>query len=215
MNKIRTPLVTVAVVAVLGVVLLLITQSRDPGVDTAAAPPSAAPPSAAAPQASPEPAAAPAGQTVYTGYTSGPRIAVAVAVQGDRAAGYLCDGKKIEAWVQGTRSGDQVQMRSKNGAYTLTGTVADGRVEGTVSLANGRSYPFTAAAAGPPAGLYEQRPGATDRIGWIVLPDGSQVGARTRDGVTTPAPPLDAASGTATVDGQDVPVSTVDARSAG
>lgn len=214
MNKIRTPLVTVAVVAVVGVILLLINQSRDPGVDTAAAPPGAAP-SVAAPQAPTEAAAAPAGQAVYTGYTRGPRIAVAVAVQGDRAAGYLCDGKKIEAWLQGTRSGDQVQMQSKNGAYRLTGTVTDGRSDGTVYLANGRSYPFGAATAGPPAGLYEQRSGATDRTGWIVLPDGSQVGARTRDGVTTPAPPLDAASGTASIDGQDVRVSTVDVRGSG
>lgn len=209
MNKIRTPLVTLLAVAVLGAILLVINQSRDPGVDPAAGAPAAPPPSAAAP-ASTEAAAEPAGQAVYTGHTQGPRIAVAVAVDGDEAAGYLCDGAKVEAWLQGTRSGDTVQMQSKNGAYRLTGTVTDGKVDGEVVLASGRSYPFGTTVAGPPAGLYEQRANATDRTGWIVLPDGSQVGARTRDGVTTPAPPLDAASGTATVDGQSVQVTTVD-----
>jgi len=211
MNKIRTPIVTVLVVAALAVILLVINQSQNPGVDTAAGPPAAAPPVAAAPPApaSAEPAAPPT-EAVYTGHTQGPRIAVAVAVEGDKAAGYLCDGGKVEAWLQGTRSGDTVQMQSKNGAYRLTGTVTDGKVDGDVVLASGRSYPFSTTVAGPPAGLYEQRASATDRTGWIVLPDGSQVGARTQDGVTTPAPPLDAASGTATVDGQGVQVATFD-----
>lgn len=213
MNKIRTPLVTVLVVAALGVILLVINQSQDPGVDPAAGPPGAAPPSAAAP-ASTEAAAEPV-EAAYTGHTEGPRIAVAVAVEGDKAAGYLCDGAKVEAWLQGSRSGDTVQMQSRNGAYRLTGTVTDGKVDGEVVLASGRSYPFSTIVAGPPAGLYEQRANATDRTGWIVLPDGSQVGARTRDGVTTPAPPLDAASGTATVDGQDVRVATFDVGAGG
>lgn len=135
---------------------------------------------------------------------------MAVAVEGDKAAAYVCDGGKTEAWLQGTRSGDTVQMQSKDGRYRLTGTVTDGKVDGEVTLASGRSSEFSATVAGPPAGLYEQRASATDRTGWIVLPDGSQVGARTRDGVTTPAPPLDAASGTTTVDGQDVRVAVFD-----
>lgn len=215
MNKIKTPLVTLLVVAVVGVVLLLVNQARDPGVEPAAAPPAGAPPSSPAASPAPAaPAAQPAGQAVYTGHTSGPRIAVAVAVQGDKAAGYLCDGK-IEAWLQGSRSGDTVTMQSKNGAYRVDGTVAGGKSEGTVQLANGRTYRFDAAVAGPPAGLYERRAGADDRAGWIVLPDGSQVGARTLDGVTTGAPPLDTSSQTTTVDGRTVPVSTFDVAGTG
>lgn len=212
MNTIKTPLVTLLVVALVGVVLLLINQARDPGVQPAASPPAtASPPSAAAPAA---PAGQPTGQAVYTGHTSGPRMAVAVAVQGDKAAGYLCDGR-TEAWVRGSRSGDTVTLESANGAYRVTATVAGDEADGTVQLANGRSYRFDAAVAGPPAGLYERRGGASDRAGWIVLPDGSQVGARTVDGVTTGAPPLDTSSRTATIDGQSVPVSTVDAASTG
>jgi hypothetical protein len=212
MGKIRTPLVTVLVVVVFGVVLLLVNQARDPGVEQAAAAPTAAPPSSAA--AAPTTTAPPAEQKVYTGHAQGSRLAVAVGTRGDKAAGYLCDGK-VEAWVQGSRSGDAVTMQSKDGAYRVTGTVAGEKVDGTVELPGGRSYRYDADVAGPPAGLYERRAGAGDRTGWIVLPDGSQVGARTLDGVTTGAPPLDAASGTATVDGQSVPVGTFDVASAG
>lgn len=215
MNKIKPPIVTVLVVAVFAVGLLLVNQARTPAVEPAAAPPAAPPPSGAPAAAAPTTTAAdPTDKAVYTGHTNAPRIAVAVAVEGDKAAGYLCDGK-IEAWLEGSRSGDTVTLRSKNGAYRLTGTVAGGRVEGTVSLPGGRSTEFDAAVAGPPAGLYERRAGTADRAGWIVLPDGSQVGARTVDGVTTGAPPLDTSSQTATVDGQSVPVSTLDVGGAG
>jgi serine/threonine-protein kinase len=45
---------------------------------------------------------------------------------------------------------------------------------------------------------------------WIVLPDGRQVGVIVEDGVPAPAPALDVAGRTTTVDGTRVAASTID-----
>jgi len=58
----------------------------------------------------------------------------------------------------------------------------------------GATLPFSAQAATGQAGLYQSRRvlnGIATRIGWIVLPDGSQVGIRNNGGTRTPAPTLD------------------------
>jgi len=58
-----------------------------------------------------------------------------------------------------------------------------------------------------PAGLYRATPtvrGKASKVGWIVQPDGSQVGLLTTDGTSAEAPALDPAAGTASVDGTPV-----------
>src|SRR5262249_49159075 len=40
-------------------------------------------------------------EVVYAGKVSTGRLAVAVAVKGNQAAAYLCDGRNIEAWLRG------------------------------------------------------------------------------------------------------------------
>ena len=57
------------------------------------------------------------------------------------------------------------------------------------------------------AGLYRAR-NSTRTIGWIVLPNGQQVGVDD-DGTPAPAPPLDPANRTATVDGVSVTALTI------
>ncbi|HXV91723.1 MAG TPA: hypothetical protein VD813_00385, partial [Pseudonocardia sp.] len=64
-----------------------------------------------------------------------------------------------------------------------------------------------------PAGLYEGRAdvrGVANRIGWIVLPDGTQTGVASGGGEKTPAPRLDPGSpdGT-TLDGVPVQVRSI------
>jgi hypothetical protein len=161
--------------------------------------PSPPSPSEAAASSIPEPAAV---QAVYTGRTGGGEATVAVAVSGDRAAAYLCDGGSVETWLQGSVLGDRISLTGRNTA-ALTGTISGGTVSGTVTTNTGQAWPFSAEEARPPAGIYEARTtidGMATRIGWVVLPDGTQVGIRNVDGDRSPAPPLDLDDNTFTLD---------------
>jgi serine/threonine-protein kinase len=85
-----------------------------------------------------------------------------------------------------------VRLEGRNGAQ-LTATLADDSVLGKVTVAE-KQLPFAAAVAGPPAGIYEGEAtvdGKPNRIGWIVLPSGRQVGINNVAGNRGPAPELD------------------------
>ena len=214
------PLTTLGAVVLFTVVLFAANSRVDPAASTApqypgadAAASSTAPPSAepsAAPPAETTPettAAAPSTpaelQAVYAGVTSGGEATIAMAVDGDQVAAYLCDGAAIEAWLQGTVDGDTVTLTGRNGAG-LSGSVSDGAVLGTVTTSTGLALPFSAAASQPPAGVYEARltlDGLATRIGWAVLPDGTQVGVATVGGTKSEAPPLDLDARTFEIDG--------------
>ena len=82
---------------------------------------------------------------------------------------------------------------------SLVGGYDAAAVTGTV-VAGGKTWHFTARPVTKPAGLYRATPkvkGKPARVGWIVLPDGSQVGILTAD-ESTAAPALDPAARTAT-----------------
>ncbi|MFI7062365.1 hypothetical protein ACIBL3_15380 [Kribbella sp. NPDC050124] len=209
----RSPLVTLAAAAV-GLVALLVVNSTQTG--TLASPPAAAPatatpsPSPEVPQTTPPPSptATPSRQqvvAVFTGRTTGGEATLAIAVKGGRAVAYVCDGRSVEAWLTGTHDGGRLALRSKSGER-LSATQSAEAVTGTVTV-RGRQLSFTIDKADPPAGLYRART-SRNTIGWIVLPDGSQVGVD-NDGTPAPAPPLDAASGTATVGGAPVTATSI------
>ena len=204
--KLKGPVATLVAVLALGLVLLLVNRTQNPGAVAVAAP--APPPAAEAPPAQPAPPpaepAAEAVQTVYTGRSDPRAVTVAIAVDGDQAAAYVCDGKKIEAWLEGTLTGGQISLQGENGAR-LTGTVAGDDVSGTVWASADKKWQFTATTAAPPAGLYRaQSEDGSSRIGWIVLPDGEQVGVLSRSGERSPAPRLNQRERTALIDGAQV-----------
>jgi hypothetical protein len=193
---VRGPLLTLAAVGVLAAVVLFVSLARTPGPGAAgnveAASPLATtasiPPTITITSTPP----APAREAVYTGHSSGNEMTVAVAVSGAEAAAYICDGEKIEAWLDGTVTGEQVDLQGRDGAQ-LTATLSDTAVLGVVTVGNDE-LPFSAAVAGPPAGIYEGRAtvdGELNRIGWIVLPSGRQVGINNVGGEREPAPELD------------------------
>ncbi|MDQ4103750.1 MAG: hypothetical protein M3186_08605 [Actinomycetota bacterium] len=159
-------------------------------------------PSADPSETAPPPVAA-VEQATYAGRTSGNEATIAIAVRDDDAAAYLCDGRRVEAWLQGTNTDGELTLEGANGARA-TGTVEGNAVFGTVWV-NGKRLPYSARLASPPAGLYQSNGtvnGTPNRIGWIVLPDGSQVGVRNRNGIREPAPALNPnALGNVTVDG--------------
>ncbi|MDT7672787.1 MAG: hypothetical protein QOD82_689, partial [Pseudonocardiales bacterium] len=145
----RGPILTLLAVVVLAGILLAINLTKSPAGDPTAQPaaqpaaapaapgpapaapaPGAAPPAApgAAPPAAPG-AAPPAatesfpGQAKYTGYTDGNPAALAVTVRNNKVSAYLCDGKAIEGWYQGSSSGGTLGAKGR-GTNELTGSLS-------------------------------------------------------------------------------------------
>ena len=184
----RGPLITLAAVGVLAVIVLGVSVVRTPAPAVAPEPP----PLAIANNQPPTTTPVPTKEAVYVGHSSGNEVTVAVAVSGEKASAYLCDGKRVEAWLEGTVSGEQVNLQGRNGAQ-LTAALTDNSALGSVTVAE-EQLPFSAAPAGPPAGIYEGQAtvdGKSNRVGWIVLPSGRQVGINNVAGKRGPAPELD------------------------
>lgn len=202
------PLLTLLVVAVLGAILFVANRVGDPANQTAAtaaatraaatpapaAAPTAAPTTAAAaPTTAPANVAAAVNNTAYAGRTSGNEATIALAVKDGKAIAYVCDGKGVEAWLQGTVTGSTLTLNGKTSQ--VSGTVSDANAFGTITV-SGKQWPFSAQAVKAPNGLYQGRAdvkGVVNRIGWIVLPDGTQTGILNAGGQLRPAPPLDPA----------------------
>jgi hypothetical protein len=218
--KSYAPVLTLVVVAALAAVLFVANSLSAPAAQTVAAPApaaSSAPAEPAVPPPPPPPPTPPPAvvvEKVFAGRSSGNEVTVAVAVKDGRAVAYVCDGKKIEAWLEGTLVGDQLSLRGAQEA-TLTGTVTEAAALGSVAV-GGKQWPYAAQGVQAPAGIYEGRAsvrGVATRIGWVVEGDG-RVTANARAAGSpepTPAPPLDpAAPGTVSLQGVPVSVTTVD-----
>ena len=217
----RGPLLTLGSVVVLTGTLLwvnvLVGPSTTPTSSSALSAPTSTGPSSPAPaspaEATPSSTAEPTTvQAAYAGRTGGGEATVAVAVNGDRAAAYLCDGGSVETWLQGSVTGDQIVLTGRNTA-ALIGTISGATLSGTVVTSTGQAWLFSADEARPPAGIYEARTtidGLATRIGWVVLPDGTQVGVRNVGGNRSPAPRLDLDDNTFTLDGAAYEATPID-----
>ena len=216
------PLLTLLAVAVLGGALLTLNVLGDPanrtarptaaaGSEPAAAaaqtPAPAPPPTSAPPAAGEAPAVA---EKAYAGRSAGNEVTVAIAVKNGRAVGYVCDGKKIEAWLEGTVSGDTLSLSGKTSS--LTGTLDDKATFGTITV-DGKEWPFSAKGVSSTAGLYEGRGvlrGVAARVGWIVDENGNVTGGARVGDEQQPAPPLpNPAPGTLPVDGGTLTVTAL------
>lgn len=203
----------VVVVLLAGAAATTVTLTRNSAVSTppaAAAPagPTAAPPASSAVPAPPPPP--PDG--TFTGRTSDNKVTVAIATKNGKVAAYLCDGNAVESWMQGAVTGNSVHLQGRSGSSHLDADLDGGSAFGSI-IADGSTRPFSAQLNPPPAGLYEARKGAGNRIGWIVLADGEQVGISTTNGTSSPAPALNPSTGSADDDG--TPVNAVPVAPAG
>jgi len=189
---------------------MLATPSKAPTGYSAAAPSTAA--SAATVQSS-SPAASPTLTAVasanapfgadYAGRVHGSHASVAISIHGTQVIAYACNGSVVEAWLKGTAIGGQLVMTGKNGAR-LSARYDSRRAFGDI-FADGIHYTFSVGTVHKPSGLYRATAdvrGAMIKAGWIVLPDGTQVGSLESDAdaaapSATAAPPLDVAAGTA------------------
>ncbi|MGH3776804.1 MAG: hypothetical protein ACRDRR_13945 [Pseudonocardiaceae bacterium] len=200
----RSPVITLLAVAALAVVLVglnVTTTSQSatspPAAETAAEP-ATEPATTQAPTGAPaSPAPAAPQQATYAGRTSGNEATIAIAVRDGQAAAYVCDGRRVEAWLQGRIVDGRLTVQGANGDRA-TGAVEGNAIFGTVWV-NDEQWPYSAQLASPPAGLYQGSAtvnGVPNRIGWIVLQDGSQTGIRSsRNGVREPAPRIDPQEG--------------------
>ena len=216
------PLLTLLAVAVLGGALLTLNvvdrpRERDrPATAAAASQPAvaAAPPPAAPPAdqraARPAPAVA---EKAYAGRSAGNEVTVAIAVKDGRAVGYVCDGKKIEAWLEGTRvgvgphaqeQGRQVDDRRHRRRQAVV-RHGRGQRQGVAVRRQGREL-TRRAVRGPRPGARRAQPDRLDRQ----LQDGSQTGVWNRGTDKVAAPVLDPARPDAVViDGVPVTVRTI------
>ena len=172
--------------------------------DPTSAPPSSEPPSPTPPRTSPTASENTdverfPNRVVYAGRTENDSAAIAVAVLGNWAAAYLCDGQDVEAWFRGTVRADEISLTSRRGA-SLEAKLVRGGLEGKIEVGD-EELTFTIGEAEPPAGLYRAR-GSKTTIGWIILPDGSQVGIQTTGEESAPAPGLDPTNPQVRVDGE-------------
>jgi hypothetical protein len=178
------------------------TTAPPPTATTDAPPAEEAPPQATTTTTEAPPAPTFPAEVVYAGRATGSKLAIAVAVKDGEAAAYLCDGANVEAWLKGTAKDGKVDLRSSDGVNTLTGGLDGAALAGSVLL-GGQQQAFSIVTAPAPAGLYRGEGGETT-IGWIVLPDGTQVGIAKSAAGAGPAPELDPATGAVRVGGATV-----------
>jgi hypothetical protein len=190
---------------------------------TSASAPVVTPTSASAPTAAPAttPAATASSsksyvppQADYVAQVNGGGAAVAISVHKGKAVAYVCNGHAVAAWYRGTAANGKLNLTGKNGAR-LSVDYRAGKATGSLT-ADGAHYSFSAPmvhgvvpTGQRPPGLYEATAtvdGVSIKAGWIVLPDGSQVGSVEYDPnsaipPTAQAPLLNLATGTAQYDG--------------
>ncbi|HMH38641.1 MAG TPA: hypothetical protein VK584_17070 [Streptosporangiaceae bacterium] len=163
-------------------------------------------PSSAEPEA-PEPTRTTPTRADFAGRVGGGGGSVAVAVHGDKAVAYVCNGSTVEGWMRGKVQNGKLTLTGKNKAH-LTASYHAGKVSGDVE-AHGTDYSFSVSTVGKSSskssGLYQATAvvqGKTIKAGWIVLGDGTQIGSVETDesgenAVT--APKLDVATMTARI----------------
>jgi hypothetical protein len=216
--KHRSPLITLAAVALAFAIMFIVNMTASPpgNSSTGTASPPAAPATAAAGSPSPTESAAASPspedskfpeKIVYAGRAEDNAGAIALAVLGDQAAAYFCDGRNVESWFRGSVMEDEISAESKDGA-TLEAKLDGNHIKGTAEIKS-EKLKFEINEAKKPAGLYRAR-GSKTIIGWIVLEDGSQAGVQTTGADSAAAPELDPGSPQVTVDGESLTAAPVD-----
>lgn len=213
----KGPIITLAVGVALAGVLLVINLSVTKD-DQTATPPAATATSQGQPAnggpASPgatSPKPIPTGpQLTYAGKVGDAQASIAIAVKDGKAIAYFCDGKILEAWLQGPVSpAGAVSLTGAKNA-TLTAGIANGVATGTVT-AGGKQFTFSVPAVAPPSGVYRAAAkvnGAQVVAGWIVLENGETVGMVNYGDHEDSAPPL--IGNSSTISGTSVTAAKLD-----
>jgi hypothetical protein len=150
--KVTGPVATLGAVAALGAGLLLVNMSKE---DSPAPPATASVTASAvapAPPASPPPAppgrAFPA-EADYVGEipTRSGLLTLDIAVDGQKALAYACDGNAVETWLEGSATAGMVTLSNKDRTSRLDGRLEGSAVVGTLQIGE-KTWEFTAAQVG-------------------------------------------------------------------
>lgn len=181
------PVYTLAAGAVLAVALGAATVKASPVVqqvgaqeDITAVATATAPATEATASASPEPSptaeADPTPKKVdYAGVVQGNGGLIAISIRNGKVIAYFCDGR-IESWLKGTAENNTLTLEGKNSL--LTASLGGGKAQGRISVGNSK-WRFVAPVVKKPSGLYRASAnvrGAKIVGGWIILPNGQEVG---------------------------------------
>ena len=153
----------------------------------------------------------------YVGKVADNEGSVAIVVHDTFAIAYFCNGSTQEAWLKGTPHDGKLSMTGNDHA-SLTVNYALGHARGTVTV-DGISHEFSVIAVHRPSGLFQSIAvvrGATIKVGWIVLANGTQVGSMEPDEnaanpLSQAAPKLDVSSLTAQYEGTTIVATPIDA----
>lgn len=118
--------------------------------------------------------------TTWAGSIPGTSAYIAVVSRGGQIEAFVCDGDKTWAWLAGNSTASSISAANKTGSVALTGKLAGSSLIATLTL-SGTSYAIKPKKVAWPAGLYEAygvKGSESVRAGWIVLPNGSQRGAK-------------------------------------
>ena len=180
-------------------------QSAEPSESSAATPGQSSTAPAAAP--SPAPTRTTPTRADFAGRVGGGGGSVAVAVHGDKAIAYVCNGSTVEGWMRGKVENGKLTLTGKNKAK-LTASIHTGTVTGDVE-AHGTDYSFSVStvskSSSKSSGLYQATAvvqGKTIKAGWIVQDDDTQIGSLEIDEsgrTAVTAPKLDVATMTARI----------------
>ena len=120
----------------------------------------------------------------YVGRVAGTNAFVGVVVRGNRVTAYVCDGRKLARWFEGTLRGERARLRGRSSGRLTLKVVSARRARGVLRLAGSKRHRFAAAAARGRAGLFRDerdvtRSGRPRRAltGWVRLNDGRVRGA--------------------------------------
>ena len=144
----------------------------------------------------------------YVGRVAGTKAFVGVVVRGKVVMAYVCDGRKLARWFEGSLRDERARLRSGSGGRLTLKVGSARRIRGVLSLPGRKRLRFAASAARGRAGLFRDeravtRSGRPRRAltGWVRLNNGRVRGAtatsRYRIGRPSPAITvlLDAATG--------------------
>lgn len=186
--------------------------SPAPATSTASVGAPAATAPATAPATTANPATVPP-KADYVAQVNGGGAAVAISVHGDNAVAYVCNGHAVAAWYRGKAVAGKLDLAGKNGARIVVSYRKAGAT-GSI-MADGTKYTFSAplvhrvSGVRRTPGLYEATAtvhGVKIKAGWIVLPNGGQIGSVEYDPAsavppTAQAPVLNLATDTASYAG--------------
>ena len=120
----------------------------------------------------------------YVGRVAGTKAFVGVVVRGSRVTAYVCDGRKLARWFEGTLRGERARLRGRSGGRLTLKVVSARRARGVLRLPGRKRLRFAASAARGRAGLFRDertvtRSGRPRRAltGWVRLNNGRVRGA--------------------------------------